>query len=116
MPGSGGVALDPGGGHRKVACVVLGFCSMPDAGGPSPDQVTPNIWPSNSPQSKLLDYDVWGIAKRETNQSPGNTKEEGLSPKIKSFPQLNWAAAEKTCSIFPRHLEAVVEANTNFIE
>ena len=37
------------------------------------DYITPNMWPSSSPDLNPLDYYVWGIVERETNKHSHNT-------------------------------------------
>ena len=80
------------------------------------DFVPPDVWPPNSPDLNPMDFFVWGAIERCTNKSPCNTKEE-LIKRIKSeFKSMKKAQVVRACSRFRGRIEAVIEANSDFIE
>lgn len=80
------------------------------------DHITPDMWPPNSPDCNPLDYYVWGAVERETNKTPCKTKDELKARIMATFNNLNKETVQKSCSRFRSRLEAVVEANGDFIE
>lgn len=74
------------------------------------------VWPPSSPDCNPLDYFVWGVCEREVNKAPHNTL-DSVKNKIKEvMGNLERDLVAKACSRFRSRIEAVVEAEGDFIE
>ena len=58
---------------------------------------------------------MWGTVEQETKQTLYNTKDELKARTMAAFINLNKETIGKTCRRFQSHLEAVVEANGDFL-
>ncbi|CAI9715721.1 Hypothetical predicted protein [Octopus vulgaris] len=63
-----------------------------------------------------LDYHMWDTVERETNKTCYNTKDELKARIMAAFTNLNKETVQKSCRRFESRLEAIVEANGDFIE
>ena len=73
------------------------------------------IWPPSSPDCNPLDYFVWGVAERDVNRSPHNTKQSLITSINEVFANMSRENVIKACSRFRSRLEEVVEAEGDFI-
>lgn len=80
------------------------------------DHVTPNMWPPNSPDLNPMDYYVWSVVERETNQHPHSTIASLKAAIVKVIPEMNRDHLISACGRFRARIEAVIEANGGFIE
>ena len=80
------------------------------------DSVPFSHWPPSSSNLNLLDYFVWSYVKIITNMSSHNTKTSLITTTRRVFAELPPALVEKACSKFRIHIEAVIEAESGYIE
>ena len=81
--------------NRSQSCLWENFC----------DHTIPNTWLSNSADSNLLDYYLFGAIERETNKTPYSTKDEQKARITTAF------SIRKACWKFRSRLEATVNTN-----
>ena len=73
------------------------------------------VWPPSSPDLNPLDFFVWGVAERDTNRSPHNTKDSlirSIKEVFTNFPREDLVHA---CSRVRSRLEEVIDASGDFI-
>jgi hypothetical protein len=73
------------------------------------------VWPPSSPDCNPMDYFVWGVAERDTNRSPHNTKESLITSIKEVFNNFPREDLKLACSRFRSRLEEVVAAEGDFI-
>ena len=73
-------------------------------------------WSPSSPDLNLLDYFVWSYVKNITNMTFHNTKASLIATIRWVFAELPPALVEKACSQFWIRIEAVIEAEGDYIE
>ena len=73
-------------------------------------------WSPSSPDLNPLDYVVLSYIKNITNMTSHNTKASLIAAIHRVFTKLPLALAEKACSQFQIHIEAVIEAEGSYIE
>ena len=73
------------------------------------------VWPPSSPDCNPMDYFVWGVAERDTNRSPHNTKESLITSIKEVFNNFPREDLKLACSRFRSRLEEVVAAKGDFI-
>ena len=70
----------------------------------------------SSPDLNPLDFFVWSYVENITNMTSHNTKASQIVAICRVFAELPSALAEKACSQFRIHIEAVIEAEDGQIE
>ena len=75
-----------------------------------------SIRPPSSPDLNPLDYFIWSYVENITNMTSHNTKASLIATIRWVFTELPSALAEKACSQFRIHIEAVIEAEGSYIE
>ncbi len=73
------------------------------------------VWPPSSPDCNLMDYFVWGVAERDPNRSPHNTKASLIASIKEVFSKFPREDLKLACSRFRSKLEEVVAAEGDFI-
>ena len=73
-------------------------------------------WPPSSPDLNPLDYFVWSNVKNIINMTTHNTKASLIATIHRVYVELLLALVEKACSQFRIHIEAVIEAEGDYIE
>lgn len=73
------------------------------------------VWPPSSPDVNPLDFYVWGVAERDTNRSPHNTKDSLISSIMEVFSNIPREDVIHACSRVRSRLEEIIEANGDFI-
>ena len=73
-------------------------------------------WPPPPPDLNLLDYFVWSYVENITNMTSHNTKGSLIAAIHRVFAELLPALVEKACSQFRIRIEAVIEAEGDYIE
>ena len=73
-------------------------------------------WPPSSPDLNPLDYFVWSYVENITNMTSQNTKASLIAAIRRVFTELPPALVEKACSQFWIYIEAVIEAEGDYIE
>ena len=73
------------------------------------------VWPPSSPDVNPLDFYVWGVAERDTNRSPHNTKDSLISSIMVVFNNIPREDVLHACSRVRSSLEEIIEANGDFI-
>ena len=73
-------------------------------------------WPNSSPDLNLLDYFVWSYIENITNMTSYKTKASLITTIRWVFAELPPALVEKACSQFRIHIQAVIEAESGYIE
>ncbi len=74
------------------------------------------LWPPCSPDCNPLDYFVWGFLEKEVNRMPHNNAESLKAEITRSMASLPRDTVVKACRQFRARLQAVVDANGDFIE
>ncbi|XP_011135173.1 uncharacterized protein LOC105180667 [Harpegnathos saltator] len=74
------------------------------------------FWPPNSPDLNPLDYYVWSVIERVTNKSEHLTVESFRTAVEAAFAAMDRAQLRAACSRFRTRIEAVIEAQGNYIE
>lgn len=74
-----------------------------------------DVWPPSSPDLNPLDFFVWGVAERDTNRSPHNTKQSLIDSIMEVFSNFDREAVVTACSRVRPRLEEVVDAKGDFI-
>ena len=74
-----------------------------------------NVWPPSLPDLNPLDFFVCGVAKRDNNRSPHNTKESLINSIMEVFANFPGEAVVNAYSKVRPRLEEVIAANGNFI-
>ena len=69
-----------------------------------------------SPDLNLLDYFIWSYVESITNVTSDNTKPSLITAIHRVFADLPPALVEKACSLFRICIEAVIEAESGYIE
>ena len=117
MWSSPGWMVWPGGAptsFNKTAPLPI-MLPLPRPGWPAIFQ-TSEVWPPSSPDCNPLDYYLWGTTERSVNRSPHNTV-ESLNRAIEdTFSNLQRGEMTRACCRFRHRIEAVVEAEGDFIE
>jgi inhibitor of nuclear factor kappa-B kinase subunit alpha len=80
------------------------------------DHVTPNMWPPSSPDLNPLDYYVWGVVERDTNQHRHNTLGSLREAVVASMANINQDHLVRACQRFRSRVEAVIRADGGYIE
>ena len=80
------------------------------------DHIAPNIWPPNSQDLMLLDYQVWSVVEREVSEHLHNTKDSLKSAIIRVMSTMNQDHLIRACRRFRYRNEAVIQAVCVFIE
>ena len=75
-----------------------------------------SVSPSSSPDLNPRDYFVWSYVENITNMTTHNTKASLITAIRPVFAELPPALVEKACSQFRIRIEAVIEAETGYIE
>ena len=73
-------------------------------------------WPPSSPDLNPLDYFVWSYIENITNMTSHNTKASLIAGIHRLFAELPPVLVEKACSLFRIRIEAVIQAEGNYIE
>ena len=73
-------------------------------------------WPPSSSDHNPLDYFVWSYVENITNMTSHNTKASLIAIIRWVFTELWLALVEKACSQFRIQIEAVIEAESGYIE
>ena len=81
-----------------------------------PDFWGKEVWPPSSPDCNPLDYYVWGKCERTINRSPHNTVDSLKTAIVQGFEAMPRAEMTRACSRFRSRIEAVIEAEGDFIE
>ena len=81
-----------------------------------PDFWGKDVWPPSSPDCNPLDYYLWGTIERSVNRSPHNTVESLKRAIEDTFSNLPRGEMTRACCRFRSRIEAVVEAEGDFIE
>ena len=74
------------------------------------------MWPPCSPDCNPLDYFVWGFLEKEVNRMPHNNAMSLKAEITRSMASLPRDTVVKACRQFRARLQAVVDANGDFIE
>ena len=74
-----------------------------------------DVWPPSSPDLNPLDFFVCGVAERDTNRSPHNTKDSLINSIMEVFANFPREAVMNACSRLRPRLEEIVAANGDFI-
>ena len=69
----------------------------------------------SSPDLNPLDFYVWGVAERDTNRSPQNTKDSLITYIMEVFNNIPREDVIHACSRVRSRLEEVIAANGDFI-
>ena len=75
-----------------------------------------SYWPPSSPDLNPLNYFVWSYIKNITNMTSHNTKASLIVAIHRVFAELPLVLVEKACSQFQIRIEAVIEAEDDYIE
>ncbi len=81
-----------------------------------PEFWSKEVWPPSSPDCNPLDYFVWGVCERDVNRGPHNTRASLMAKITEVMGSLPRDTVGKACRRFRHRIEAVVEANGDFIE
>ena len=81
-----------------------------------PDFWGKDVWPPSSPDCNPLDYYVWGACERSINRVRHNTLDSLKAAIVDGFHAMSRAEMTRACSRFRSRIEAVVEAEGDFIE
>ena len=81
-----------------------------------PDFWGKDVWPPSSPDCNPLDYYLWGTIERSVNRSPHNTVESLKRAIEDTFSNLPRGEMTRACCRFRSRIEAVVEAEGDFID
>ena len=73
------------------------------------------VWPPSSPDVNPLDFFAWGVAERDTNRSPHNTKDSLIRSIKYVFTNFHWEDVVHACSRVRSRLEKIIPANGDFI-
>ena len=73
------------------------------------------VWPPSSPDVNPLDFFVWGVAERDTNRSPHNTKDSLIRSIKDVFTNFHREDVVHACSRVRSRLEEIIAANGDFI-
>ena len=73
-------------------------------------------WPPSSHNLNPLDYFVWSYVENITNMTSNNIKASLIAAIRRVFAKLRPALVEKACSQFRIRIEAVIEAESGYIE
>ena len=73
------------------------------------------LWPHSSPDLNPLDFFVCGVAERDTNRSPHNTKQSLINPIMEVFANFDREAVVTACRRVRSRLEEVVDPKGDFI-
>ena len=74
------------------------------------------IWPPSSPSCCSLDYFMWSTIEREVNKQPHNTLAYLRAKIMEVMAYIDREVVICPCNQFCSQIEAVVEANGDFIE
>ena len=77
------------------------------------DFVPPDVWP---PNLNPMDFFVWGAIEKCTNKIPCKTKDKLIKKIKKEFKAMKKAQVVWACSRFQGHIDAIIDANGDFIE
>lgn len=80
------------------------------------DHITPNMWPPNSPDLNPLDYYMWGVVERETNQRSHNTTDSLKAAITRVMSKINKDHVMRACQRFRSRIEAIIAAEGGYIE
>ena len=80
------------------------------------DFVLPHVWPPNSPDLNPMDFFVWSAIERYTKKIPCNTKDKLIIWIKKKFKAMKKAQIVRACLRFQGHIEAVIDAKSDFIK
>ena len=73
-------------------------------------------WPPSYPDMNPLDYFVWSCVENINNKTSQNTKGSLIASIRRVFAELPPALVKKVCSQFRVRIEAVIEAEGDYIE
>lgn len=73
-------------------------------------------WPPSSPDLNPLDYYVWGVLERETNEHSHNTIHSLKAAITRAMSNINKNHLIRACQRFRKRIEAVIEAKGGYIE
>ena len=73
------------------------------------------MWPPSSPDLNPLDFYVWGVAERDTNRTPHNTKNALINSIMEVFSNFSREDVMTACCRVRGRCEEVVEAKGDFI-
>ena len=80
------------------------------------DFVTFSHWPPSSRDLNPLDYFIWSYVENITNMTSDNTKTSLIAAIRRVFAELPRALVKRACSQFRIRIEAVIEAESGYIE
>lgn len=78
--------------------------------------LTKDLWPPNSADLNPFDYFVWGDVVRHTNRHPHSTKASLMDSIKEIFSNMDKEMVRTACGRFRGHIEAVIDANGDFID
>ncbi|CAB4061170.1 unnamed protein product [Lepeophtheirus salmonis] len=80
------------------------------------DVVTKDLWPPNSPDLNPLDYFVWGYVERHTKRHPHSTNASLMDSIKEVFGNMDNEMVRRAYGRFRGRIEAVIDANGDYIK
>jgi DDE superfamily endonuclease len=79
------------------------------------DHITPNLWPSYSPDLNPLDYYVWDVAERDINKRSQNAQHSLKASIVTVMDNIDMDHLIRACGTYRSRIEAVIEAKRDSI-
>ena len=75
-----------------------------------------DFWPPNFPDLNPMDYYVWGTLERMTNKNPHHNLDSLRTAIVEAMANIDCSHLQHACSRFRPRLDAVIDAEGDWIE
>ena len=82
----------------------------------TPDFITPDMWPSNSPDLNPVDYRIWGVMQERVYQKPVRDVEDLKQRLVETWSDIDQNVIDQAIDQWRNRLKACVKANGKHFE